>query len=59
MAVTIIRVPHVNDEGAVRFSISIPGTLAKQLDRMVSQRGYDNRSLAVADMIRAHLVQHQ
>jgi CopG family transcriptional regulator, nickel-responsive regulator len=52
-------VKQVKDEGAVRFSISIPGSLAKQLDRMVSQKGYDNRSLAVADMIRAHLVEHQ
>jgi CopG family transcriptional regulator, nickel-responsive regulator len=56
---TLAFVKQVKDEGAVRFSISIPGTLAKQLDRMVSQKGYDNRSLAVADMIRAHLVEHQ
>jgi CopG family transcriptional regulator, nickel-responsive regulator len=51
-------VKHVKDEGAVRFSISLPGSLAKQLDRMATQKGYDNRSLAVADMIRAHLVEH-
>ena len=43
----------------MRFSISLPGSLAKQLDRMAAQKGYDNRSLAVADMIRAHLVEHQ
>ena len=42
----------------MRFSISVPGSLARQLDRMVAQKGYDNRSLAVADMIRAHLVEH-
>ncbi len=47
------------DEGVVRFSISVPGSLARQLDRMVEDKGYDNRSLAVADMIRAHLVEHQ
>jgi CopG family transcriptional regulator, nickel-responsive regulator len=52
-------VKQVRNEGAVRFSISIPAPLARQLDRMVSQKGYDNRSLAVADMIRAHLVEHQ
>jgi CopG family nickel-responsive transcriptional regulator len=46
------------EEGAVRFSISVPGSLARQLDRMVAQKGYDNRSLALADMIRAHLVEH-
>jgi CopG family nickel-responsive transcriptional regulator len=47
------------EKGAVRFSISVPGSLARQLDRMVAQKGYDNRSLAVADMIRARLVEHQ
>lgn len=46
-------------EPVVRFSISLPGKLAKQLDQMTHQKGYDNRSLAVADMIRAHLVEHR
>ena len=48
----------VRQEGAVRFSISVPASLAKQLDRMATEKGYDNRSLAVADMVRAHLVEH-
>lgn len=42
-----------------RFSISLPSELAAQLERMTHEKGYDNRSLAVADMIRAHLVEHQ
>jgi CopG family transcriptional regulator, nickel-responsive regulator len=42
-----------------RFSISLPAQLAEQLDRMTREKGYDNRSLAVADMIRAHLVEHR
>jgi CopG family transcriptional regulator, nickel-responsive regulator len=46
-------------EAVVRFSISVPGLLAEQLDQMAAQKGYDNRSLAVADMIRAHLVEHR
>jgi CopG family nickel-responsive transcriptional regulator len=46
-------------EGVVRFSVSVPRQLAVQLDRMTRQKGYDNRSLAVADMIRAHLVEHR
>lgn len=46
-------------EGVVRFSISVPRVLARQLDQMTLQKGYDNRSLAVADMIRAHLVEHR
>lgn len=45
--------------GVTRFSISLPAELATQLERMTQQKGYDNRSLAVADMIRAHLVEHQ
>jgi len=43
----------------VRFGISVPASLARQLDHMVAQKGYDNRSLALADMVRAHLVEHQ
>jgi CopG family nickel-responsive transcriptional regulator len=42
-----------------RFSISLPTELAKQLDRMCREKGYDNRSLAIADMIRNQLVEHQ
>jgi CopG family transcriptional regulator, nickel-responsive regulator len=57
--VTLDLVNKSKEEGAVRFSISIPGGLAKQLDQMVAEKGYDNRSLAVADMIRGELVEHQ
>ncbi len=46
-------------EGAVRFSVSLPGALARELDVMVAQKGYSNRSLALSDMIRAQLVEHQ
>jgi CopG family nickel-responsive transcriptional regulator len=46
-------------KGVVRFSISLPAELAGQLERMSREKGYDNRSLAVADMIRAQLVEHQ
>jgi CopG family transcriptional regulator, nickel-responsive regulator len=46
-------------EPVVRFSISVPGGLARQLDAMAHEKGYDNRSLAVADMIRAQLVEHR
>ena len=42
-----------------RFSISLPPELARQLDRMCREKGYNNRSLAVADMIRDQLVDHQ
>jgi len=46
-------------KGVARFSISLPGELAEQLDRMTREKGYDNRSLAIGDMIRAHLVEHR
>ncbi len=34
-------------------------TLLRKLDRMVREKGYDNRSLAIADMIADELVEHQ
>jgi CopG family transcriptional regulator, nickel-responsive regulator len=46
-------------EPVTRFSISLPPSLLKQLDRMAREKGYDNRSLAVADMIRDRLVEHR
>lgn len=46
-------------DGVVRFSVSVPRDLARQLDQMTREKGYDNRSLAVADMIRAGLVEHR
>jgi CopG family nickel-responsive transcriptional regulator len=51
-------VKHAKIEGVVRFTVSVPQKLAKQLDRMTREKGYDNRSLAVADMIRDQLVEH-
>jgi len=46
-------------ETVSRFSISLPPSLLRQLDEMSGQKGYDNRSLAIADMIRDHLVEHR
>ncbi len=48
-----------NTDGVVRFTVSVPRTLARQLDQMTREKGYDNRSLAVADLIRAALVEHR
>ena len=42
-----------------RFSVSLPAALARELDAMAREKGYDNRSLAMADMIRAQLVEHR
>jgi len=46
-------------ETATRFSVSLPPALLKQFDAMGAEKGYDNRSLAIADLIRAQLVEHQ
>jgi len=46
-------------ENVTRFSISLPPSLLRQLDQMSTEKGYANRSLAVADMIRNQLVEHQ
>jgi len=46
-------------ESVTRFSVSLPASLARELDRMAGEKGYNNRSLAIADMIRAQLVEHR
>jgi CopG family nickel-responsive transcriptional regulator len=58
-SVKVTAVKTAKSEGVVRFTVSVPQTLAKQLDRMTREKGYDNRSLAVADMIRGQLVEHR
>jgi CopG family nickel-responsive transcriptional regulator len=42
-----------------RFSVSLPQALLRDLDSMVQEKGYDNRSLAIADMVRNQLVEHR
>jgi CopG family nickel-responsive transcriptional regulator len=46
-------------ETVSRFSVSLPPSLLKQLDGMSGEKGYENRSSAIADMIRAQLVEHR
>lgn len=46
-------------ETVSRFSVSLPPALLEQLDEMAAEKGYDNRSLAIADMIRSQLVEHR
>jgi len=52
-------VKRIKRESVCRVTISLPAGLAKQLDRMAKEKGYTNRSLAIADMIRAQLVEHR
>jgi CopG family nickel-responsive transcriptional regulator len=46
-------------ETVSRFSVSLPPSLLRQLDQMSGEKGYDNRSLAIADMIRDGLIEHR
>ena len=49
----------MKNECVARFSISLPPKLLEELDKMSGEKGYDNRSLAIADMIRDRLVEHR
>jgi CopG family transcriptional regulator, nickel-responsive regulator len=42
-----------------RFSVSLDAKLLRQLDRLRREKGYANRSQAVADMVRERLVEHR
>jgi CopG family nickel-responsive transcriptional regulator len=57
--VTKCSMRNTHSESVTRFSVSLPSPLARELDQMAKEKGYDNRSLAIADMIRAHLVEHR
>ena len=46
-------------EELVRFGVSIRAKLLKQFDGLISQKGYVNRSEAIRDLIRKHLVDHE
>ena len=50
--------PDCQCENVSRFSVSLKRGLFRQLDDMIKEKGYENRSLAIADMIRDHLVEH-
>jgi CopG family nickel-responsive transcriptional regulator len=42
--------------GVMRFGISIDQELLEQFDRRIARKGYENRSEAIRDLIRADLV---
>jgi CopG family transcriptional regulator, nickel-responsive regulator len=42
-----------------RISVSLPPALLKELDAMVTMRGFGSRSQAVSDMVNATLVEHK
>jgi CopG family transcriptional regulator, nickel-responsive regulator len=45
--------------GITRFGVSIDGTLLKNFDRLIAQKGYENRSEALRDLIRDNLVREE
>jgi len=49
----------MNEDNVARFSVSLKKELLVKLDKMVREKGYDNRSLAIADMISDDLVEHE
>jgi CopG family transcriptional regulator, nickel-responsive regulator len=55
----VIRMAKNKQQLAGRFSVSLPQQLLADLDAMLVQKGYDNRSLAVADIARAWLVEQR
>jgi CopG family nickel-responsive transcriptional regulator len=48
-----------NSQGVGRLSISLPRDLLKDLDQMVREKGYANRSMMIGDMTRDWLVEHR
>ncbi len=46
-------------ETATRFTVSLPDSLMRTLDRLRSDRGYGNRSEFVRDLLRAELVKEE
>lgn len=48
----------MEDSTLKRFGISMEGHLLRKFDHLVKQRGYENRSEAVRDLVRDALIQH-
>jgi len=46
-------------EELFRFGVSISSQLLKKFDHLIAKRGYVNRSEAIRDLIRKHLVEHE
>lgn len=51
---------HQNDHrrNATRISISLPADTADELDKMLSERGFHNRSQGILEMIKQNLIEH-
>jgi CopG family nickel-responsive transcriptional regulator len=49
----------MSKECVARFGVSLKKDLLAILDKMVKERGYPNRSLAIADMVRDQYVEYR
>lgn len=47
----------MSDSTLKRFGVSMEGVLLKKFDQLIQQRGYENRSEAVRDLVRDALIQ--
>jgi CopG family nickel-responsive transcriptional regulator len=47
------------DEGVQRISISLPGSVFRELDQLIAERGLESRSKAVADMVTQFALKHK
>lgn len=48
----------MSDKDALtRFGVSMPKSLVEQLDQMIANRGYENRSEAIRDLVRKALLE--
>ena len=42
-----------------RISVSLPGTLLTEFDKVLDERGFDSRSQAIAEILREHIAEHK
>ncbi len=45
--------------GLVRFGVAVNEKILADFDRAIAEQGYENRSEAIRDLIRAHLVERE
>jgi CopG family nickel-responsive transcriptional regulator len=59
LEMTMPNAGHGPYQPVSRISMSLPGELLIELDRMVDDRGYASRSQAISDMLHQFLVEHR
>jgi CopG family nickel-responsive transcriptional regulator len=50
---------HDENRPVSRISMSLPYGLLRELDRMVSERGFESRSQAISDMLHQFVIEHK